>query len=154
MCKEVKIKREKQFCFVPYLNFQFSFFCLSVTKEQTAAHESIQICQVAMAIVKLILIKCPCWVGRAACSNQGPRVLSGGWQESQYFPSNSLKRSLNCCYLQCWDCKRGKPYIKAHSQRSLLRKQHILLGFVWSSILKDGKSWEKGLDEYYREECY
>ncbi len=35
MCKEVKIKREKLFCFVPYLNFQFSFFCLSVTKEQT-----------------------------------------------------------------------------------------------------------------------
>lgn len=141
--KKSRSKEKKQICFVPYLNFQFSIFFLSVTKEQTAAHESIQICQVAMAIVKLILIKCPCWVGRAACSNQGSRVLSGSWQESQYFPSNSLKRSLNCCYLQCWDCKRGKPYIKAHSQRSPLRK-HILLGFVWSSVRKDGKSWEKG----------
>ncbi len=90
-------KRKKKI--VPYLNFLFFF--LSVTNKQTAAHESIQICQVAMTIVKLILIKCPCWVGRATYSNRGPQVLSGGWQESQYFPSNSLKRSLNCCYLEC-----------------------------------------------------
>ncbi len=58
-------KRKKK-CFVPYLNFLFFVFFLSVTNKQTAARESIQICQVAMTIVKLILIKCPCWVGRRA----------------------------------------------------------------------------------------
>ncbi len=153
MCKEIKIKKKKKIVLFPTWIFCFLFF-LSVTNKQTAARESIQICQVAMTIVKLILIKCPCWVGRATYSNRGPQVLSGGWQESQYFPSNSLKRSLNCCYLECWDSKRGKPYIKAHSQRSPLRKTAHSPGIVWSSVLKDGKSYEKGLDENYREECY
>ncbi len=136
--KKSRSKEKNNFVLFPTWIFCFLFF-LSVTNKQTAAHESIQICQVAMTIVKLILIKCPFWVGRATCSNRGPQVLSGGWQESQYFPSNSLKRSLNCCYLECWDSKRGKPYIKAHSQRSPLRKTAHSPGIC---LILSSKRWE------------